>query len=133
MRWLIDDLKYALQQLKRAETWIFLGVLTGFTILGVAVAQVAFQTDSILRFLRLTVTACREMTNGPIIFMFCGGIFFILAVSTTFGEIQRYFFLRDRRNGDKMAKQALRSGFFWGAFACLIAVGAITFFHYNCR
>lgn len=133
MRWFIEEFKLALQQLRRSETWLFLGILTGFILLALVVLQFAFQTDSILRFLRLTAYRCQEMTNGPIIFMFCGGIFFLLAVSTTFGEVQRYYNLRHRTNGARMAREALHSGIAWGIFACAIAIAAIVFFRFNCN
>lgn len=132
MRWFIEDLKSALRQLRRSETWLFLCLLAGFLTLALAVAQFAFQTDSILRFLRISVRACREMTNGPIIFMFCGMIFFMLAVSVTFGEIQRYYQLRHRPGGALPARQARNSGLAWGGFAGALAIAAIVYFKLNC-
>lgn len=131
MRWLIEDFKFALRELKRSDVWLFLGILAGFALLALVVATFAFQTDSILRFLHMTKFYCREMTNGPIIFLFCGMIFFMLAATVTFGNLQRYFFCRDRGITHE-ARTALGHSLASGGVAALIAIGAILFFKSNC-
>jgi hypothetical protein len=131
MKWIIDDLLAALAELKRAETWIVLGTLAAFALLAWLVFQFAIRTDSVVRFLRNTVTACREMTNGPIIFLFCGMIFFIFSAVLTFGEMQRFFHYRDV-GATFQATSALRGGILWGAIAVTIAVAALIFFNSYC-
>ena len=131
LKWLIDDLNSALAELKRTSTWLVLGLITAFGLLAFGVAQFAFQTDSVLRFLRISVTACRELTNGPIIFLFCGMIFFLFAVVITFGEIQRYFYFRDRRSYHQ-SQRAARHALGWGSVATSIAAAALVFFKSNC-
>ena len=131
MKWLIRDLKHALEQLKRPETWMVIGLLSAFGLLAYAVARFAFRTDSILRFLRHSVASCRELSNGPIIFLFCGMIFFLLAAVVTLGEFQRYF--RSRRIGAyHEEKQALLHGIGWGIVALGIPLSAMMFFNNYC-
>ncbi len=131
MHWFIAELKLAFRQLKRSEVLLFLAILAGFSLLALVVATFAFQTDTLLRYLHLTVYYCREMTNGPIIFLFCGMIFFMLAMVVTFGDIQRYYYCRNRGN-TREAKVALRHGLTWGGVAISIALGALVFFKTNC-
>jgi len=131
MKWLINDLKAAFAELKRGATWLVLGLMAGFGLLSFVIAQLAFQTDSLLRFLRISSFNCREMTNGSIIFLFCGMIFFALTIASTFGEIQRYFHHRDRKSVFE-ARQAKIYGFIWGGIAVTISASALVFFKLNC-
>ena len=131
MRWIIEDLKLAIRQLKRSEVWMFIGILAAFSLIAFIVASFALQTDSLLRYLRLTVYNCREMTNGPIIFLFSGMIFFMLSAVVTFGDIQRYYFCK-KRGIVREANRALKHGILAGSVAVLIAVGALVFFKTNC-
>lgn len=139
MKWLKElfadihiEFKNALSQLKRGETWLALGLIAGFGLLTYAIGQFAFRTDSVLKYLHQTVGACRELTNGPIIFLFCGMMFFLLAVVVTFGEFQRYFDSR-RRSGFYEARQAMIYGIIWGIVAIAISVSALVFFYNYCR
>ena len=125
MKWLLDDLKAAFAELKRGETWLVIGLIS------FVIAQLAFQTDSLLRFLRISSFNCREMTNGSIIFLFCGMIFFALTIASTFGEIQRYFYHRNHRS----PFEARKAGIFamiWGGAATTIFISALIFFKHNC-
>ena len=131
MKWLINDLKAAFAELKRGATWLVLGLMALFGLLSFAIAQFAFQTDSVLRFLRISSFNCRELNNGSIIFLFCGMIFFGLTIVSTFGEIQRYFHHRDR-NSPYEARQAKIYGFIWGSIAVTICIASLVFFKYNC-
>lgn len=139
MKWLNETLnelrsecKSFLAEFKRGETWITLGLLAGFGLITYAVIQFAFKTDSVLRYLHYTVTACRELTNEPIIFLFCGMIFFFLAAALTFGEFQRYFDFR-AHNAHYEAHRALISGIIWGLVAIGISSAALLFFYTYCR
>ena len=139
MKWLSEiftevqkQLTDALSQLKRMETWLIIGVIFGFALLTYAVAQFAFRTDSVLRYLHMAGGACRELTNGPIIFLFCGMIFFFLAAAVTFGELQSYFDSK-RRKADYQARQSLKYGLSWGSVAILIPIAALLFFRAYCR
>lgn len=132
MKWIIDDLLAALAQLKRAETWIFLGILGGFGLLSWGVFQFAIRTDSVVRFLRNTAASCRELSNGPIIFLFCGMIFFVFAAVITFGELQRYFHFREV-GASRQARAAMLHGIFWFVLAAAIAISALIFFNTYCR
>ena len=76
--------------------------------------------------------ACRELTNGTIIAMFCGMIFFGFTAVLTLGEIQRFLAFR-QRNAYRQARQALFWGVGWGLVALGIAVGALVFFGQYCR
>lgn len=138
MKWLSETLSEiqkqlveALGQLKRKETWLIIGIIAGFALLTYAVAQFAFRTDSVLRYLRISGGVCRELTNGPIIFLFCGMIFFFLAAVVTFGELQSYFDNR-RRKAEHQARQSLKYVIFWGGVAVLIPISALLFFKAYC-
>lgn len=132
MNWLIKDLQKALAQLKRGETWFGLSLISGFGLLAYMVGQFAFKTDSVLRDLHHSMYSCRELSNGPIIFLFCGMIFFALAVVVTLGEFQRYFDCRGRA-GHYEARQALFHGIGWGSIAIGISIAALLFFNTYCR
>jgi hypothetical protein len=131
MKWLINDLKAAFAELKRGATWLVLGLMAAFGLLSFIIANFAFQTDSVLRYLHIASFNCREMTNGSIIFLFCGMIFFSLTLISTFGEIQRYFHHRDRRSHYE-ARQAMIYGLVWGGVALGISIAALVFFKINC-
>lgn len=132
MNWIVEDLKNALAQLKRWQTWLGIGLIGFFALLAYLVSRYAFRTDSVLNFMRHTAGACREMTNGIIIFMFCGMIFFLFFVVLTLGEIQRHFHLK-QRGAHFQARQSLLWGVGWGAVACAMAIAALIFFNSYCR
>ncbi|MFZ2267346.1 MAG: hypothetical protein WAV95_07175 [Azonexus sp.] len=139
MKWLSEtiseiqgELKSLLALFKRGETWLTIGMIAGFALLAYAVGQFAMRTDSVLRGLGLTSRTCRELTNGPIIFLFCGMIFFLLATVVTFGEIQTFFDKR-QRGAHFEARLALRRGLIWSGVAILITVAALLFFRAYCR
>ena len=132
MKWIIDDLLAALAELKRVETWIFLGILGGFGLLAWGVFQFAIRTDSVVRFLRNTAASCRELSNGPIIFLFCGMIFFVFSAVITFGELHRYFHFRDI-GARHEARSAMVHGVIWGVIAISISIAALIFFYNFCR
>jgi hypothetical protein len=132
MKWILDDLRSALAELKRASTWLVVGMIFLFAALAYALFQFAIQTDSVLRNLKYSMAACREMTNGPIIFLFCGMIFFLFSATVTLGEAQRYFHYRERKNKREMA-QSMKHGIGWGIFAVSLAAGGLIFFNINCR
>ena len=131
MKWLINDLKAAFAELKQGSTWLVIGLIAGFGLLSFIVAQFALQTDTMLRYLRISSFNCREMTNSSIIFMFFGMIFFGLTIISTFGEIQRYFLFKNRKSHYE-ARQAKIYGLIWGGIAMTLSVSAIVFFKLNC-
>lgn len=132
MNWLIEDFKRAYAQLQRWQTWLTIGLIGAFATLALLVGSFAIRTDSILVYLHRTASACREMNNGAIIFLFCGMIFFILAAVATLGEFQRYFEYRQRA-ATQQARLALRGGLLWGGIALAITAAALTFFAKYCR
>lgn len=139
MKWLVNllreisaELKGIIAQFKRGETWLTLGLIAGFGLLTYAVSRFAFKTDSVLRQLRFTVSACRELTNGPIIFLFSGMIFFLLAVVVTFGEFQRYFTCKQHHAAYE-ARRALIYAICWCTVAVGISTGGLLFFNSYCR
>lgn len=131
MKWIIDDIKRAWDQLQRWQTWLTIFLIAGFAALAYLVARYAFKTDSVLSYLRLTSGYCRTMSNGLIIAMFTGMIFFMLTAMLTIGEAQRYFQSQQRR-AYRDAAQAMKWGIFWGCCAICIAVTALVFFKANC-
>lgn len=131
MKWILDDIRSALAELKRGSTWLVIGLIALFGLLAYAVFHFAVKTDSVLRTLKFTMASCREMTNGPIIFLFCGMIFFLFSAAVTLGEVQRYYVFRNR-GSTREAAQAMKHGFGWGAFAISLAIGGVTYFKINC-
>lgn len=131
MKWIIDDIRRAWRQLLRWQTWLVLGLMGGFAALIYLVARYAFRTDSILSFLHLTSGQCRTMTNGLIIAMFSGMVFFALTVLATFGELQHYLIAR-QKNASREARKALTWTIVWGCSALTIAIAALSYFKANC-
>ena len=132
MKWIIDDLCRAIAALKRWQTWLGIGLLALFAGLAVLLSRYAFRTDAVLLFLHRTAGSCRQLTNGIIIFMFCGMIFFAFSAVLTLGECQRYLDLR-QHHAQHAARQALRGAIAWGAVAVSIAIAALIFFNAYCR
>lgn len=132
MKWILDDILRALAALKRGATWVVIGIIAAFALMAYAIFRFAIQTDSVIRQIKYSMAACREMTNGPIIFLFCGMMFFLFAAAVTLGETQRYFHFRSRNSKYEM-QQSLKHGLGWGAFAVSIAIGGLIFFNMNCR
>ena len=132
MFWIIEDLKSGLAELKRWQTWVAIGLIALFGLMAYLVAQFAFRTDSILMFLRLTSGSCRELTNGIIIFLFFGMIFFVFTAVLTLGEFQQFLELK-RRAAHHQARQSLIWGLAWGGFSIGIAIAALVFFNSYCR
>jgi hypothetical protein len=132
MKWILEDLSRALEQLKLWQTWLVLGLIAIFAGLAYLVGSFAFRTDAVLIFLNRTVGSCRELNNGSIIFMFCGMIFFVFTAVLTLGELQSYFDLQERK-AYYQSRLALRWGIFWGCAAIVIAIAALIFFNQYCR
>lgn len=131
MKWIIEDLRRAREQLRHGHTWLVIGLIGVFTGLAYLVASYAFRTDSVLTFIRKNAGSCREMTNGLIIAMFSGMIFFGFSAVLTLGEIQRYFYARQRKVLAQ-ARHALIWACVWGSIAISIAVSALVFFKLYC-
>lgn len=132
MKWIIDDIKNAIIQLGRWQTWLIIGLISMFALLAYLIGSFAFRTDSVLMFLRHTTGSCREMTNGIIIFMFCGMIFFLFTALLTLGEFQQYFVFKQRA-AHFQARKALIGGISWAVFAVVLAITALIFFNSYCR
>jgi hypothetical protein len=131
MKWILDDIRSAFAELKRGSTWLVIGMISVFGLLAYAIFNFAVRTDSVLRTLKYTMGSCREMTNGPIIFLFCGMIFFLFSAAVALGEVQRYYHFSEV--GSKLeAAQARKHGIGWAAFALSIALGGLTYFKMNC-
>lgn len=132
MKWLIDEIGAVLNQLKHWQTWLGIGLIGMFAGLAYLVATFAFKTDAILVFMHRTGASCREMTNGIIIALFCGMIFFAFSAVLTLGEVQRYLQYKQRA-AHHQTRQSLIWGVVWGMVAMSIAVSALVFFNQYCR
>lgn len=131
MKWIIDDILRALAQLRLWQTWLVIGLISLFAGLAFLVGSFAFRTDAVLIFLHRTVGSCQQLSNGFIIFMFCGMIFFLFTALLTLGEFQRYFEFM-QRSARYEARQSLLWGIGWGMIAVTIAVTALVFFRQYC-
>lgn len=132
MHWLINDLNHGLEQLKRWQTWLVIGIIGLFIGLAYAVMRFSFQTDAILLFLHRAGGACRELNNAAIIFLFCGMMFFMFSAVVTLGEFQRFFESRSHA-AHREAGQAMRWAIFWTCVTVGIAISALVFFARYCR
>lgn len=132
MQWLIDEIGAVLSQLKRWQTWLGIGLIGFFVGLAYLMATFAFKTDNILVFMHRTGASCREMTNGIIIAMFFGMIFFAFSTILTLGEVQRYLQYKQRA-AHHQTRQSLVWGVVWGMVAVSIALGTLVFFSQYCR
>lgn len=132
MNQLINDIKSAFAELLRWQTWLVIGLIALFALLAYMVTQLAFKTDAVLMFINNSTGACRQMTNGVIITLFCGMMFFFLTCALTLGEFQQYFTLKEH-NADYEAKRALFWGIGWGCLAVGMAIAALFFFNSSCR
>lgn len=131
MQWLINDIKNALAQLRRWQTWLVIGLISLFALLAYLIGGFAFKTDAILMSLRHSSGGCRGMNNGVIIALFCGMIFFLFAGALTLGEFQQYFQFK-KRAAHHQARRALIGGVSWGLGAITLAVAALIFLNLNC-
>lgn len=131
MKWIIDDIREAWAELKRWETWMFIGLLVAFSVLTYLIIRFAFRTDAILSHIGMSGGYCMAMSNQAIIAIFSGMIFFALAATLTLGETQQFFLAR-KRGAHQRAKKALRGAILWGVVALSIAIGALTYFNMNC-
>lgn len=132
MKRLINDISATLALLKQGQTWLGLGLVGTFAGLAYLLSSYAFRTDAVLIFMHRAGASCRELTNGTIIAMFCGMIFFTFTAVLTLGEFQRFVEFRQRA-AHHQARQALIWGVAWGIVAVFIAVGALVFFNQYCR
>ena len=132
MKWLISEISNILAQLGRWQTWVGLALIGTFLGLAYLVSLYAFRTDVLLVFMHRAGAACRELTNGTIIAMFCGMIFFTFTAVLTLGEFQR-FVEYQRHAAHREARQSLIWCIIWGVVALGIAVGALVFFNQYCR
>lgn len=132
MNWLFEEIYRAIAALRRWQTWLGIGLIFTFVLLALMVVQYAFRTDAVLIFLRRTAGSCRELSNGVIIFLFCGMIFFVFTAVLTLGELQRYLQFRQRA-AHHQARQSLYWGVAWGLTAVGISVTALYFFNQYCR
>ncbi|MDP2882014.1 MAG: hypothetical protein Q8N89_10565 [Azonexus sp.] len=132
MKWFIEEISRLITQLKRWQTWLVIGLISLFAGLAFFIGSFAFRTDGILLYLNRAAGACRELTNGIIIFMFCGMIFFVFAALLTLGEFQRYFQFKQRA-AHYQASRALYGGIGWAAAAITVSIAALVFFNRYCR
>lgn len=132
MKWLTEEVSRLFKQLQRWQTWAVIGMICVFAGLAYSVGSFAFRTDGILLFLHRTAGACRELSNGIIIFMFCGMMFFMLTALLTLGEFQQYVQFKQRA-AHYQARRALYWGIGWASVAISISVAALVFFKQYCR
>ena len=132
MNWLFEEIYRAIVALRRWQTWLAIGLISTFILLAYMVSQYAFRTDAVLIFLRRTTGSCRELSNGLIIFLFCGMFFFLFSAVLTLGEFQRYLEFR-QRGAHRQARQSLYWGVSWGLMAVGVSVAALFFFNQYCR
>jgi hypothetical protein len=132
MNWFIEEISSLFAELRRWQTWLVIGLISLFAGLAFLIGSFALRTDGVLLFLHRTAGECRELTNGIIIFMFCGMIFFMFAALLTLGEFQRFFQFQQCA-AHYQARRALYGGIGWAVATICIAVSALVFFNRYCR
>ncbi len=132
MSWIIAEFKHALAQLQRWQTWAVIFLLGFFGVLAYHLGRMALWTDSVLTFLRVNTHSCRQLTDGIVIALFCGMIFFLFTAVLSMGEVQRYIQFT-QRGATYQARRALASGIGWAALTAVIAIAGLYFFSTTCR
>ncbi len=132
IEWIVDDIRRAWQALLNWQTWVVIVILGVLGVLAFLVSRLALGTDSILTFLHQTTSTCKTVSNGQIIALFSGTLFFMLGGVLTLGELQRHFQARKRRVG-REARAALGSALGWGSLTIALATAALIFFKSYCR
>ncbi len=130
--WIATDFRSMVHQLKQLETWVVIGIMCLFGLIIYYGYQLAKKTDSLLRFINNQTSLCRELTNGPIIFLFSATFFFALCATLTFGELTQYFEFK-RHNAYVQTRRALLLASFWGLGAIALASALILFLNDLCQ
>lgn len=130
--WIRDDFHSLVEDLKKPDTWVGIGLVTLFFGLAIYVFRVALRSDTMLRALHPGITAiCRELGENAIAFLFFGMIFFGLTALATLGEFVS--FLDSKRRRDEYGRsQALRGLAGWGFVALAIGLAAAIFLDSRC-
>jgi amino acid transporter len=131
MNWIIEKLKRGLSRLLQWQTWAVIALFCFFGTLAYLVGSMALWTDSNLNFLHAPTRACRQLTNGMIISLFCGMIFVVFFAVLGMGEIQRYIEF-NRHGATREARRALFSGIGWGVLTAAVAIAGLLFFSTAC-
>lgn len=122
--WIRDDLKHMLQELRKPETWVVIGMVTAFSLIAFFVFRLALRSDNLLRSLHPSTVICRELGNKSIAFVFTSGFFFLLCSLASLGEF--FSFIDCKRRGlEHGAKQALKGTAGWGLATVLIGLSAL--------
>lgn len=129
--WIADDIRRGIDQMKRPETWVIIGMLFLFGIVAYFGFQLVKNTDSMMKSMKYTTRVCRDLTNGPIIFLFTSIFFFFLSVFVTFGEVAQHLNFK-RRNALYQAKSSLYRAIGWGGFALVLAAAVIIYVDSMC-
>lgn len=131
MRWILDDIRSAMDALRRTRTWLVIAMVFGFFLLAFATFKFAMRSDAILMSLKFAATSCREMSNASIILLFCGMIFFLFSATVALGEVHQYYYFK-QLSSHRQAAQSKKHGIGWVIFALSIAISGLTFFNLNC-
>lgn len=129
--WIRRDIRTGIDQLKKGETWVLIGILTAFFLLAFFGTRLALRSDTMLRALHPGIALCRELGENAIAFLFVSMIFFGLTVLATLGEFFTYIDHK-RRHAHYGAKNALRGTASWGAVALGIGLVVVFFLDSRC-
>ena len=122
--WIRDDFRHMVEELKKPETWVVIGMLAAFCLIVFFVFRLALRSDTLLRALHPSKTICRELSEKTIAFVFVSGFFFVLCALASLGEFISFIDCK-RRHIDFGARQALKGTAAWGVAA--LAIGSASF------
>lgn len=129
--WIADDFHRMVAQLRKPDTWILIGLVLFFGIIGYYAFQLALRMDFMMRLRHMTSSACREIGNSTTAILFFGTFFFGLTLVMVFGEFARYQDYKERRVLAYARSAALQCAG-WGAFALTIGVAIMLLLESQC-
>lgn len=129
--WIKTDLLSFIASLKRPETWITIGFVTGFGLIGAWVLSLAMRSDSMLRAVHPAMAFCREQENASIAVIFFSVLFFVLCAMATIGEFFNYLDAKQHKNPTG-ARRSLLTLAALGSIALFLGLGVVIFLEARC-
>lgn len=129
--WIADDFSRLGAQLKKRDTWIFIGMAGVAAVLLYYSFHFALQMDFTRRLRNLAASGCRDVDNAATALLFFGTFFFALTVAMVFGEFARHLDYK-RRNARDEARHAAGLCAGWGLAAVVTSLALMIFLQSQC-
>lgn len=129
--WIRTDFLRLIDSLKRVETWITIGFVTAFGLIGAWVLSLSMRSDSMLRAVHPAMAFCREQENASIAIIFFSVLFFVLCALATIGEFFNYLDAKRHKNAIG-ARRSLMTLAGLGSIALFLGLGVVIFLEARC-